>query len=241
MPPPARELRFRITESSDPRSFARGQDLLWRWGLPWSIPLLAICGSRAFGIIKDTLLTSRQLTNELVESCKGMLRMNWPGKVGARSRIIYSLGQSFYAELHRCNERLWFLAHDLQDLKLDDIFADWRDPKHWPYAGSALWCFERSRLPEHRKKRIIVLRCLQVIEPIRRVTPDYDGYVTEPTPGALFTVGGQPYAINMDPPSAMAKVVKRLLIQRQIANAIVSKVKAQNQKNITRPQHLTER
>jgi hypothetical protein len=53
------------------------------------------------------------------------------------------------------------------------------------FVGSALARFERSTLPSHKGKRILVLRFLQIITPVTCVIPSYDGFIVAPTEGEL--------------------------------------------------------
>jgi hypothetical protein len=52
--------------------------------------------------------------------------------------------------------------------------------------GSALARFERSTLPEHEDARIVVLRFLKIITPVKCVIPDYDGHLCCPKEGELY-------------------------------------------------------
>ena len=46
--------------------------------------------------------------------------------------------------------------------------------------------FERSTLPDHEGKRIVVLRFLKIITPVKCVIPLYDGYIVPPKEGDLL-------------------------------------------------------
>ena len=65
-PPLAGEVRFRVTPSSDPASFAAGSDLLMENGMPWRILLLNVAGGIIFKgllalLLQDGLVTPQVL------------------------------------------------------------------------------------------------------------------------------------------------------------------------------------
>jgi hypothetical protein len=52
--------------------------------------------------------------------------------------------------------------------------------------GIALARFERSTLPEHEDARIVVLRFVKIITPVKCVIPVYDGHLCCPKEGELY-------------------------------------------------------
>ena len=66
--PLAGEVRFRITPSSDPDSFATGSDLLMENGVPWRIPLLYVAGRDAFNDLHALLLQDGLVTPQVLDS-----------------------------------------------------------------------------------------------------------------------------------------------------------------------------
>ncbi|KAF9805096.1 hypothetical protein IEO21_09191 [Rhodonia placenta] len=66
------------------------------------------------------------------------------------------------------------------------------------YTGQILCRFERSTLPKHAQRRVIVLRVLEIIEPIHPIVPGYDCYLEPPVEGALLWRGRKPISIDID-------------------------------------------
>jgi hypothetical protein len=69
--------------------------------------------------------------------------------------------------------------------------------------GSALCCFERSNLPQHKGTRTVVIRIVKIISPVTCLYPNYNGPVTLPVEGELVhrnhkLRGLQPYSFNVD-------------------------------------------
>lgn len=58
--------------------------------------------------------------------------------------------------------------------------------------GSILARFEISELPEHTKLGpCLIVKCLEIVEPVECIVPSYDGHVRQPTPGAYMMCGGK--------------------------------------------------
>jgi hypothetical protein len=51
--------------------------------------------------------------------------------------------------------------------------------------GSALCCFERSDLPQHKGTRTAVIRIVKIISPVTFQDPDYNGPTPLPIEGEL--------------------------------------------------------
>lgn len=69
--------------------------------------------------------------------------------------------------------------------------------------GSALCCFERSTLPQHKDTRTAVVRIVKIISPPICVYPDGHDYVPLPVEGELVHCnhkrwGIQPKSFNVD-------------------------------------------
>jgi hypothetical protein len=54
------------------------------------------------------------------------------------------------------------------------------------FIGSALAQFERSTLPDHNGRRIVVLRILKMITPVKCLIPHYDDHICRPKEGELY-------------------------------------------------------
>lgn len=59
-------------------------------------------------------------------------------------------------------------------------------------SGKILVRFEISTFPEHASLGpCLLLKCLDIIDPVECVTPNYDGFIKQPTPGGYHTRGGK--------------------------------------------------
>lgn len=64
--------------------------------------------------------------------------------------------------------------------------------------GKLLLRFERSPLEKHAGRRVLVLRVVQVLEPIKHLAENYDGYIKLPEEGELIVRRGKPVRIDVD-------------------------------------------
>ena len=65
--------------------------------------------------------------------------------------------------------------------------------------GSILARFEVSQFPEHAKLGpCLILKCLEIVEPVKCIVPDYDGHVREPTPGNYMMSGGKLWRLPLN-------------------------------------------
>jgi hypothetical protein len=117
-PPTASELRFRVTPTNDPASFAQGSDLLHPNGLPWGIPLLAMVANlgavpaKKYQPIKALLIDTGLVTPDFLDMCATMVdgtNRNLPQR---HSRIIHSLGQPFHINLDAIHFDFYILSRD---------------------------------------------------------------------------------------------------------------------------------
>ena len=114
-PPLAGEVRFRITPSSDPASFAAGSDLLMENGLPWRILLLYMAAKDSFGGLCATLLRDQLVTPQLLDTAasaaaimpQGDDRLQ-PGSSWAA--IVSSFRRGFHLRLGRAWGGTWTIV-----------------------------------------------------------------------------------------------------------------------------------
>ena len=118
-PPAAGDLRFRVTPGNTPASFVQGSDLLWKTGLPWSIPLVAMVEkpesvqtNEQYQPILQLLLDDGFVTPTLLETCATLVTSRHPQR---GSRIIHSFGQLFHIKFEAFGFRFWALSmHQLR-------------------------------------------------------------------------------------------------------------------------------
>jgi hypothetical protein len=63
-------------------------------------------------------------------------------------------------------------------------------------SGSALCCFERSNLPQHKRTRTAVIRIVKIISPVTCRYPDHNGPIPLPVQGELVQRYYQRKAFN---------------------------------------------
>jgi hypothetical protein len=230
VPLAAGELRFRVTPGDTPASFVQGSDLLLETGLPWSIPLLvmvekseSIRKGQQYQPIRQVLLDDGFITPALLETCAALVNSNRCKPIRG-SRIIHSFGQLFHITFDLIH--LPFFTLSMNRLKYrrpllrcsghDDIGhyttpysgectrIAWFMPillKSQP-PGSALCCFERSNLPQHKGTRKAVIRIVKIISPVTCRYPNYNGPAPLPVEGELlqsnFTTRLRPISFNVD-------------------------------------------
>jgi hypothetical protein len=129
-PPTASELRFRVTPTNDPASFAQGSDLLHPNGLPWGIPLLAMVANlgavpaKKYQPIKALLIDTGLVTPDFLEMCATMVD-GTNRHLHRNSRIIHSLDQPFHIKLDATYLEFYILSRgQLERHCLNGFFYD---------------------------------------------------------------------------------------------------------------------
>ncbi|KAM5537477.1 hypothetical protein V8D89_008804 [Ganoderma adspersum] len=172
-PPLAGELRFRVTPTPDPASFATGSDLVAPNGVPWNIPLYNIpfmtChhGLQA-QLLRDGLVPQRAF--DVLASAAGIRCHR-----AMNTHIVTAFGQDFrlqFSESKSCS--LLFAGADsvgrCTPRYAMGLFSTCAD--HAQFEGTAVCCFERSTLPEHAGKRVVVLRLKRILDQVS--TPEIE-------------------------------------------------------------------
>jgi hypothetical protein len=133
--PIAGEVRFRITSSSDPGSFADGRDLLMPdMPEPWTIPLLNVLATEKYQHLREVLISRDGSASAELLACaqqhKGTL-------VTQKSRVIHSLGQPFIQDLSASATSVRFASgHRIYDIMTLHLPSDSRGGRRvWPYTG----------------------------------------------------------------------------------------------------------
>ena len=146
---------------------------------------------------------------------------------------VYTLNDTFIVDFSRS---VWSLnvitEQGVETLKCLGQFAEERPTRITPYTGaytnqyswiddsnefvgSALARFERSTLPDHKGKRVVVLRFLKMITPVKCVIPLYDGHIAPPQEGELYRRAGsfhqRVWSINIDKPKGLLSRGLKLL------------------------------
>ncbi|OBZ62671.1 hypothetical protein A0H81_15030 [Grifola frondosa] len=184
-PPTAGELRFHLVRRNDAGRPQKGYDLLNNHGIPWSYPLLAIA-MESSPFLRNILLRDGLVTEDVLTLCHRLCRRA-AGRTFARwSPLIYQLNQPFYVDLSDRNVVSWlldeaFLGSFKPRLLFSDTRADYKGVV--PYTGSLLCHFESIQRVEPPN---IALRIVKVLEDVRCMIPNYDGYVCMPAEGEFL-------------------------------------------------------
>ncbi|KAI1783724.1 hypothetical protein LXA43DRAFT_1129764 [Ganoderma leucocontextum] len=253
-PPIAGELRFRLTPdgSSRPSSFAAGSDLCTVWrGRPWRLPLYKMtyrdCFRGVFALLLQDRLVSQRTLDVAASAARKMRSSNKAARaVGERTDTptLTAFGQEFEMCLGANSGVVCvFVGPDrIFKKEMEHVFSfarriEGKTRYFSPFEGPVVCCFERSRLPEHKGKRVVVLRVrrfpqgphfdpmtmsfMPILQPVS--IPDEDKYPIEelrPRVGELLKTvyhgTARPWAVDVDKPprhesdTAMGVVLRTL-------------------------------
>jgi len=152
LPPTAGELRFRITHTSDPTSFADGQDLQRRSSTPWGISLIRIASLDSLMGLRELLVSEQLVAQTLMEKCYSMISSGdskslMGSATSGRGTYLHSLDQSFIIWFGEPHTRLFAVGKGkILNIPMDrwDHFVDSRIPEsegraRRPYQGRRLY------------------------------------------------------------------------------------------------------
>ncbi|KAJ6518586.1 hypothetical protein DFH09DRAFT_1363936 [Mycena vulgaris] len=206
-------LRFRITANNSPASFAHGQDLLGRSGLPWQISLAQVACNRSYAAISAQLVYENLATKEQLEKCRTL----FPRASAICPRTtLFRLDSTFLLKFSS-KLVLTLVADAVHTLGLQSLCTEHGpDGTFFPWTGSAVARLERSTLPEHAQRRVLHVRIVKIVQPVDCAVPGYTGRVVRPEEGQLFTVrtrGGppKPWSYNIDRRKTMGAAGLRFL------------------------------
>ncbi|KAF8962131.1 hypothetical protein BDZ97DRAFT_1826498 [Flammula alnicola] len=180
------EVRFRICD--DVTRFDEGRDLLSSIGKPWCIPLHKIIRHKSCEGFSPLLIDDGFLDEDLVDDVK-KLSLLYPTGM---HRTLYSITQPFILNIGLSTQDLTlFTRKSVAIVRIANLFTDRRGDfkdHRIPYIGHVKARFELSTLPEHSNLGpTLVLRFLEIIEPIQCVLEGYDGYIAPPSSGSLLS------------------------------------------------------
>lgn len=139
------QLRFRLTPSSDPRSWVVGSDFLKPNGLPWNNSLLAISTQHPkLTAIRNLLLADGLITPELVERCQQVFA--WRRSLGRPNLLLTGLGQPFLAKFQALDAGQFAVVgrKEQEFVRIGAFFRDSRNRQ------------EDGPLRPYRGKRIVI-------------------------------------------------------------------------------------
>lgn len=182
------EIRFRITPSDNPASFSHGYDLpqrpsKFRRQKPWFLSLLSIPQRKSYNCILTQLESDGLITHNLAEVVRNVATLR---PISAASHLLFTLSDPF--EINYANSPVITFRAVTEQSQHEMYFktphcGPWTRPRmkfnsgmrlplslfrlsvnQWLRLGIITACFERSTLPEIEGSRVVVLRCLDVVE-----------------------------------------------------------------------------
>ncbi|KAI0265328.1 hypothetical protein BC834DRAFT_843595 [Gloeopeniophorella convolvens] len=195
------QVRFRIVPTPE-GAFEAGQDLLFRNGMPWHITPGILPRAPAAGLarllLRDGLVTQEQFA--AWKSFPQMLR---------HSPVVTRFGQPFSLSFSVTMPGIW--VRTSTHGRVCHLRFRLSTAGHPFTRGAGTVCLEPSSLPEHAGSRVVVIRVLEVLEPVESRTGL--GF-TPPVPvvGELlrYPHSGRPVEFNLDVSSSAAYNLKSL-------------------------------
>jgi len=148
--------------------------------LPWHISLLRIATQPHYGPFKALLLRNKLVPSWLIARCQKLVLSSALPLLNDKypATIIHSLKQPFAVDFDRSRLDFWLLDdHSIRRGSIDLRFG----ASDVPYTGSAICQFQRSALPAHRRKPILVMRFVECGSVVCTNTS-----FPQPRPGALL-------------------------------------------------------
>ncbi|KAI0696322.1 hypothetical protein C8T65DRAFT_37401 [Cerioporus squamosus] len=164
--PQAGEIRFRITGSPRPDSFALGRDLLTSNGLVWRLSLLTmIKGFDEYSPIVAKLLSEGLVTKPTRASCLRLMRDI--SLLSNTERALHSFYQPFVFDFKNMKPKsLWFLTpHSLDKVSLEEWLTH-NGRYALPTNGTVMLCAEPAKTQDDAEGDLIVLRVLSIVRPV---------------------------------------------------------------------------
>ncbi|KAF8350352.1 hypothetical protein F5887DRAFT_1125899 [Amanita rubescens] len=190
-PPVAGELRFRC--ASNLVDFHSGKDLvLTDKFTPWSIPLYALANLVSYARWREQLVLDNLVTQATLDNWGTARSMAFDAvtlQAGWDRPVLYYITQPFVLRFNA--SVIVFYTATKDEIGGCYAYNPLRDSRSnkvmFPYGGSGLVRFEPLvTSPKHPEQLQVALCVLKIIEPVKVLVEDYDGYLRQPTEGALF-------------------------------------------------------
>ncbi|KAJ7278264.1 hypothetical protein C8J57DRAFT_1059905, partial [Mycena rebaudengoi] len=215
----AGSVRLRTTTDDAVSSFHRGRDLRLPSGMPWQIIVPQIATRTIYVRLCQQLLHEGMVTEELLSrSCTVF---------AGRSLIypettVFGLQHPFLVNFQQSSSLSIVgptRVHDAELKPFSEMAPRKLPPR--PFTGSGVACFERSTLPKHARKRVILLRILKILEPVTCTVPGYTGRVGWPKEGELHTVSfrdgpQRPWSYDVDNNGGVTAALRNLFDAWQV-------------------------
>ncbi|KAI0056456.1 hypothetical protein BV25DRAFT_1920998 [Artomyces pyxidatus] len=180
------EVRFRVTTSNDPASFASGSDLKLPDGQPWNVPPSFITPRFQLGEALMQLLLAEKLVNQTqLDIWDRLPRQNSP--------FLTQLEQPFPVDFSSHAWTCWLVSeHGVMKWKVYNKTFTRPTAEVGPHTnfeptvlGKALVRWEMSKLEIHAGKPVLVLRLVKALTDLT-VVPKWAHRVTVPLEGELI-------------------------------------------------------
>ncbi|KAG6908845.1 hypothetical protein DXG01_003011 [Tephrocybe rancida] len=182
LPETCAEVRFRLTPTNDPADFVNGTDLIGHNATPWSITPLNLSFS-TYASIRSHLIRAGLMKKSFANSMIKLTKKDGISRSSPHEK--YYLEQPFMYDLaERALTFRTLTANEARTMMLKDLFTDRRELET-PYKGRILLRFERSLFPHHGTNKV-VLRVLDILDPVELNNPMYDGHVPIPVVDQLL-------------------------------------------------------
>ncbi|KAA1473671.1 hypothetical protein DENSPDRAFT_286466 [Dentipellis sp. KUC8613] len=188
------EVRFRIVPDGDPAGFAAGKDLCSAPDTPWTISTKVIATSAFAEPLHQILLRDGLVTTDMLADARKHFSARYTDHDWEHASLVSGLGQPFPVDFHVKRWPVTVSAGwDRYRCKIANAWGQ-RDPI---FRGSAICCFEGSRLPNDPRSPTLVIRVLKILRPVVPLIPlPPERAADAPKEGALITVAGRPHHIR---------------------------------------------
>ena len=216
-PPLVGELRFRCASNLD--DFHNGKDLALKDKFtPWSIPLYALANHVTYAKWREQLILDNLVTQATLDkwvTAKNTVRDTIKFEVGRDRPVLYYITQPFIFRFNNDivtfytatkDEIVGCYAHNpLRDRRSCKALFPYEGELSWIRiymssrnfrAGSGLVRFEPFVNPKRPEQDQVALRVLKIMEPVKALVEDYDGYLHQPTEGVLIQRSNIGYPVS---------------------------------------------
>ncbi|KAJ7652379.1 hypothetical protein DFH06DRAFT_1205992 [Mycena polygramma] len=204
-------VRLRPTPDERWESFFYGKDLTLPSGAVWELNLPQLACRKALSPFCDQLLYDKLVTHEQLARCREL----FANTTVTPSLTLFRLEQEFPVNFGR-TINLSILGEALHRLALTTVFTETVDGvQTFPWRGTALAHFEASTRPEFAGRRVIHLRIVKIIKPVKCTLDGFEGRMIEPKDGELLTLSRrgmtpEPWACDLDRETRRAVALRAL-------------------------------
>ncbi|KDR82028.1 hypothetical protein GALMADRAFT_221917 [Galerina marginata CBS 339.88] len=181
-------LRFRVLPSGS-TSFDQGTDLRTPQGKHWQTLLYSIAKFDNYRPVATMLAREGLVASRTLEQLRALPAF----RIRNRSVVLYSLSEPFLTDMSYMPTSLFIITPQAM-LAWPDFYQSvlivnlekGTIGSRFPFKGLIRVRLEKSPLPQHVNTHHIVLRVLEVIEPVECVIPDYQYQIATPVAGELL-------------------------------------------------------